>query len=121
MLETKTPKKSEDIQNGWIDIDEFLPAGDTFVVQMLPAKSDKESESGLILKIQDSSIHDRPNGGFIVRTGPECTRRIGEFVYTQRTSGIDLGMIRKPADAEYSYVLLYDDAIIGNFIPRKHQ
>ena len=105
--------------NRWIDIDEFLPSGDTFVAKMLPAETDKKSESGLILQIHDSAIHDRPNGGIIVRVGPDCNRSLGEFVYIQRTSGIDLGMIRKPADAEYSYVLLYDDAVIGNYVPKK--
>jgi co-chaperonin GroES (HSP10) len=103
-----------ELKNDWIDIEEFLPARDTFVVKALPAETDKSTESGLILSTQDSVVHDRPNAGIIVSVGPDTERKVGEFVYWQRTSGYDLEMIRKPADAEYSYVLLYEDAIIGN-------
>jgi len=106
--------KSKELKNDWIDINEFLPARDTFVVKALPAETDKETESGLILSTQDSVVHDRPNAGVIVSVGPDTERKVGEFVYWQKSSGYDLEMIRKPADAEYSYILLYEDAIIGN-------
>jgi co-chaperonin GroES (HSP10) len=106
--------KFDELKNDWIDIDEFMPARDTFVVKALPAETDKETETGLILSTQDSVLHDRPNAGVIVLVGPDTERKVGEFVYWQRTSGYDLNMIRKPADAEYSYILLYEDAIIGN-------
>ena len=105
---------TQELKNDWINIEEFLPARDTFVVKALPAETDKSTESGLILSTQDSVVHDRPNAGVIVTVGPDTERKVGEFVYWQRTSGYDLEMIRKPADAEYSYVLLYEDAIIGN-------
>ncbi len=106
--------KIKELKNDWIDVKDFLPARDTFVVKALPAETDKETESGLILSTSESVVHDRPNGGIIVSVGPDTERKVGEFVYWQRTSGADLEMIRKPADAEYSYVLLYEDAIIGN-------
>jgi len=106
--------KVEELKNDWIDIDEFIPARDTFVVKALPAETDKETEGGIILSTNESVVHDRPNAGIIVSVGPDTERKVGEFVYWQRTSGYDLNMIRKPADAEYSYILLYDDAIIGN-------
>ena len=103
-----------ELKNDWINIEEFLPARDTFVVKALPAETDKSTESGLILSTQDSVVHDRPNAGIIVSVGPDTERKVGEFVFFQRTSGYDLSMIRKPSDADYSYVLLYEDAIIGN-------
>ena len=103
-----------ELKNDWIDIKEFLPARDTFVVKALPAETDKKTESGLILSTAESVVHDRPNAGIIVSVGPECDRKVGEFVYWQRNLGYDLAMVRKPSDAEYSYVLLYEDAIIGN-------
>jgi len=106
--------KSKELKNDWIDINEFLPARDTFVVKALPAETDKETESGLILSTQDSVVHDRPNAGVIVSVGPDTERKVGEFVFFQKTSGYDLSMIRKPSDAEYSYILLYEDAILGN-------
>ena len=106
--------KSKEIKNDWIDINEFIPARDTFVVKALPAETDKETEGGIILSTNESVVHDRPNAGIIVSVGPDTDRKVGEFVYFQKTSGYNLEMIRKPADAEYSYVLLYEDAIIGN-------
>ena len=106
--------KSKEIKNDWIDINEFIPARDTFVVKALPAETDKETEGGIILSTNESVVHDRPNAGVIISVGPDTDRKPGEFVYWQRTSGYDLEMIRKPADSEYSYVLLYEDAIIGN-------
>ena len=112
-------KEMEEIKNDWIDITEFMPARDTFVVKALPAETDKQTEGGIILSTQDSVLHDRPNGGIIVSVGPDTDRKVGEFVYWQRTSGYDLNMIRKPAEAEYNYVLLYEDAIIGNLKPKE--
>ncbi len=107
--------KSNEPKNDWIDLEEFLPARDTFVVKALPAETDKETESGLILTTQQESVvEDRPNAGIIVSVGPDTDRKVGEFVYFQKRTGYDLEMIRKPVDAEYTYVLLYEDAIIGN-------
>ena len=103
--------------NGFIDLEEFMPSGDTFVVQMLPVTTTKETETGIVLSIQDSVVHDRPNFGKIVSVGPECERKIGEYVYIQKGMGYDLEMIRKPSDVE-AYVLLYNDAIIGNRIKK---
>ena len=105
-------------ENGYINLEEFLPKGDTFVVQMLPVSTKKETESGLIISTKDDSvINDRPNFGVIVLVGPECSRKINEYVYVQKAMGYDLEMIRKGPDVE-AYVLLYEDAIIGNRLPK---
>ena len=111
MSKIQTP---EEIKNDWIDIEDFLPARDTFVVKGLEAETEKETEGGIILSTIDSVLHDRPNAGVIVSVGPDTKRKVGEFVYWQKTSGYDLEMNRKPAEATYNYVLLYEDAIIGN-------
>jgi len=104
-------------ENGWIDLEEFLPSGDTFVVEMLPVSTKKETETGLIISTSsDSVIDDRPNFGKIVAVGPDAKRKIGEYVYTQKTSGYDLEMIRH--EEGIRYVLLYDDSIIGNLVPK---
>ena len=105
-------------ENGWVGLEEFLPKGDTFVVQMLPVTTKQETETGIILAVQESVINDRPNFGRIVNVGPESKRKIGEYVYVQKGMGYDLNMIRKPAGVE-AYVLLYEDAIIGNRVPKK--
>ncbi len=103
--------------NGWIDLEEFLPSKDTFVVKMLPVETVKETETGILLSTTNKSVvEDRPNFGIIVAVGPECKRKIGEYVYVQKAMGYDLKMIRKPKDSDFGYVLLYDDAIIGNRI-----
>ena len=105
---------TEIIDNGYINLEEFLPSKDTFVVQMLPVATKKESESGIIISTNDDSvINDRPNFGKIVTIGPDCERKVGEYVYVQKGMGYDLEMIRKPENVD-AYVLLYDDAIIGN-------
>ena len=109
--------KQEMTSNSWINLEEFLPSKDTFVVKMLPVDTKKETESGLIIATStDSVIEDRPNYGIIVTVGPESTRKVGEHVYVQKAMGYDLKMIRKEKDVDYNYVLLYDDAIIGNRI-----
>ena len=101
-------------ENGFIDLQEFLPAGDTFVVQMLPVSTKKQAESGLYIGVnEDSVINDRPNFGRIVLVGPESKRKLNELVYVQKGMGYDLEMIRKSAGVE-AYVLLYNDAVIGN-------
>lgn len=111
MIKTKLPEITD---NGFINLEEFLPTGDTFIVQMLPVSTKKETETGIIFSTaQDSVVNDRPNFGKIVRIGPECDRELGEYVYVQKAMGYDLEMIRKPENVE-AYVLLYNDAIIGN-------
>jgi co-chaperonin GroES (HSP10) len=115
----KTEKKTEkteatELTNGWIELEEFYPARDTFVVKALPQETEKKTESGIVLSVQESVVEDRPAGGIIMAVGPECKRKVGEFVYWQKQSGYDLNMIKKPADAEYRYVLLYEDALLGN-------
>jgi co-chaperonin GroES (HSP10) len=119
----KREKMSNEItSNGWIDLEEFLPSGDTFIVKMLPTDTTKQTESGLIVSSsRESVVEDRPNFGKIVVIGPECKRNIGEYVYVQKAMGYDLKMIRKPTDADYDYVLLYDDAIIGNRVPKDYK
>jgi len=103
-------------ENGFINLEDFMPKGDTFVVQMLPVATKKATETGIIVSTQDDSvIEDRPNFGKIVSVGPDCERKIGEYVYVQKAMGYDLEMIRKPEGVE-AYVLLYEDAIIGNRI-----
>lgn len=109
---------TEITDNGYIDLEEFVPSKDTFIVQMLPVSTKKETESGIIFSTtDDSAVNDRPNFGKIVSTGPECDRKIGEYVYVQKGMGYDLEMIRKPKNVE-AYVLLYDDAIIGDRIKK---
>ena len=107
-------------ENGYINLDEFMPKGDTFIVQMLPVSTKKTTETGIIIATQDDSvINDRPNFGIIVSVGPECKRHVNEYVYVQKAMGYDLEMIRKGPDVE-AYVLLYEDAIIGNrTLPKK--
>ena len=108
------------ITNGWIDLEEFQPSRDTFIVKMLPVETKKETESGLIISTRDDSVvEDRPNFGEIVAVGPESKRKIHEFVYVQKAMGYDLKMIRTPKDCDTcAYVLLYEEAIIGNRIPK---
>ena len=107
-----------ELKNEWIDIDEFQPKGDTFVVKALPAETDKKTETGIVLSVQESVIEDRPNAGIIVSVGPDTERKVGEFVFFTKRTGYDLNMIRKPVDAEFSYILLYEDALLGNRIPK---
>ena len=105
---------TEITENGFIDLDQFIPAGDTFIVQMLPVTTKKKTESGILLSTSDDSVlNDRPNFGKIVSVGPDCERKINEYVYIQKAMGYDLEMIRKPEGVE-AYILLYKDAIIGN-------
>ena len=106
----------EIVDNGWIDLNQFQPSKDTFIVQMLPVATKKETESGILLSTNtDSAINDRPNFGKIVSVGPDCERKIGEYVYVQKAMGYDLEMIRKP-DGVVAYVLLYNDAVIGKLV-----
>jgi len=105
------------MQNDWIDIEEFQPARDTFVVKVLSPETETKSDTGLIIKTKSDNLQDRPEAGIIVSVGPKSTRKKGEFVYYSKTSGYQLEMIRPPEDGE-GWLLLYDDAIIGNRIPK---
>ncbi len=108
------PEKIEE-ENGWIEWYEFLPSKDTFVVRTLPQKTKKATESGIILQTkEDSVVMDRPNAGIVVSVGPESKYKVGEFLFIQMGMGYDLEMVRKPTDVSWSYVLLYNDAIIGS-------
>ena len=106
------------MQNDWIEIDEFQPAKDTFVVKVLTPETETKSESGLILKTKTDNLVDRPDAGIIVSVGPDSKRKVGEFVYYTKASGYQLEMIRLPNDGD-SWLLLYDDAIIGNRLPKE--
>jgi co-chaperonin GroES (HSP10) len=110
----KTETETKEVTNGWIELEEFLPARDMFVVKALPQDTEKKTETGIVLSVQESVVEDRPAGGIIMSVGPESKRKVGEFVYWTKQSGYDLNMIRKPADAEFKYVLLYEDALLGN-------
>ncbi len=105
--------EKEQIKNDWIDWYEFQPQGDTFILKTLPIATTKETEGGLILSIHDSKVVDRPNAGIVMSTGPDARYKVGDFLFFDSMKGFDLGMIRKESDAEYSYLLLYTDAIIG--------
>jgi len=95
-----------ELKNDWIDIEEFIPARDTFVVKALPAETDKKTETGLILATNDSVVHDRPNAGIIVLVGPDADRKVGEFVYFQKTSGYDLNIFWKQIIEELHNLLI---------------
>ena len=91
---------------------EFAPVKDYFLVKTIPNESDKKTESGIIMKIQDSAVHDRPKQCVVVSVGPECPYEIGEFLFFQKTSGYDLKNIRTDEnDNEFS--LYHPDAVLG--------
>ena len=55
---------------------------------------------------------DRPFKGQVVSAGPDSKYKVGEFLYWQPQSGMDLAMIR-PTEEHEKFILLHTDAILG--------
>lgn len=96
---------------GYIDWWEFEPQKDTFIVECKPDNTKKETETGIIFSTEDSIVQDRPSKGKIINCGKDSKFSKGDFVYFEPNKGMDLKMIRTSDDE--TYLLLYDDAIIG--------
>ncbi len=110
----------DNLENSWMDLDEFVCLKDTFIARTLPQNTKKETESGLILSTQaDSVVNDRPDAGVVVSVGPEAEFRVGEYIFIQKGHGYDLANIRKDPKADYNYLLLYTDAVIGKKSPKE--
>lgn len=102
--------ETEDL--GFIDYWEFAPQGDTFIVFTKPDKTKTETEGGLILTTKTDVIMDRPFKGVVVTVGPDAPYNVGDYLYWQPQSGMDLAMVRTQAPEE-KYLLLHPDAILG--------
>lgn len=102
----------EEEQLGYIDWWEFAPQKDMFVVRSVPDKTKKQSESGIIITTQTDVIMDRPFKGEIISTGPDSKYKVGSYIYWEPQKGLNLEMIRKTQEGEI-YLLLYDDAVLG--------
>ncbi len=97
---------------GYVDYWEFAPVNDYFIVSTVPDKTKKETESGIIMTTQTDVIMDRPFKGVVVAVGPKAKYKIGDFLWWQPTSGMDLAMIR-PTKEDEKFLLLHSDAILG--------
>jgi len=91
---------------------EFAPVRDYFLVQTIPNESEKKTESGIIIKTNDSIVEDRPRQGVIKSVGPDCPYEVGQFVFWQKNAGYDLHNIRLDQN-DNPYLLLHPDAILG--------
>jgi len=107
------------IDNGWMDLDEWVCLKDTFIIRTLPITTTKKTEGGIIISSTERSvINDRPDAGIVVSTGPDTKFKIGEYVFIEKGKGYDLSQIRKDSN-DYFYMLLYDDAVIGKKSPKE--
>ena len=102
-------QKTEEL--GYINWWEFGPVNDHFICRTIPDMTKKETESGIIITTQTDVVQDRPFKGQVVAAGPEAKYKVGEFLYWQPQSGMDLAMIR--TDGEEKFILLHTDAILG--------
>lgn len=99
----------EDDRINWY---EFQPVKDYFLVKTIPNTSEKKSESGIILKVSDSIVEDRPKCGVVVSTGPDCPYKVGEYLYFQKNAGYEMANIRLDSN-ENPYMLYHPDAVLG--------
>jgi co-chaperonin GroES (HSP10) len=99
--------------NDYIEWFEFAPVKDYFLTRTIPPKSTKETQTGIVLSVQESRVEDRPKMAEVLSVGPECKFKVGEILFLQKNSGYELENITKPADAEFQYLLLHTDAILG--------
>ena len=99
-------------ERGYINWWEFAPTKDTFIIHTIPDQTKKESESGIIFATEVDVIQDRPFKGEIISVGPDSKFKVGSYVYFEPQKGMDLAMIRREKPEEM-YLLLYDDAILG--------
>ncbi len=97
---------------GYIDWWEFHPVGDTFIVSTIPDETKKTSDSGIIISTESDVIMDRPFKGVVVTVGPKAEYKIGDYLYWQPQSGMDLAMIRPSKEGE-KFLLLHTEAILG--------
>lgn len=96
---------------GFIDWWEFSPQGDTFIVLSKPDETKKVTETGLIFDTEDSVVQDRPTSGEVVSIGPDCPYKVGDYLYWNPVSGMDLEMIRTKKNDKFQ--LMHPDAILG--------
>ena len=101
-----------EITNDYIYWYEFSPVKDYFLVQTIPNESEKKTETGIIMKVSESVVEDRPVSGVVKAIGPDCPYEIGEVLFFQKTSGYDLNNVRVD-DNDNKYKLYHPDAVLG--------
>jgi len=110
----KAPSAPDEIP-GWYDYWEYGCVDDTFIVSTVPDQTKKTSESGIIFATEADVIQDRPFRGTVVSVGPKAKYKIGEYLFFQPTSGMDLAFLKPTKEGEM-FVLLHTDAIIGRLV-----
>jgi len=96
---------------GYVDWWELAPVNDLFLVRTVPDKTKKESASGIIISTQESAVMDRPFKGTVISVGPDAKYKIGDYLYWQPTSGMDMAVIR-PTEPDEKFLLLHTEAIL---------
>jgi co-chaperonin GroES (HSP10) len=100
------------METGFIDWYEFSPVKDYMLVQVVPDETEKKTETGIVLSVQESVIEDRPKQGVIKAVGPDAPYKIGTFVYWTKNGGYDLKHIRVDENDSY-YILINPDTVLG--------
>jgi hypothetical protein len=100
--------------NSWIDWYEFSPRDNLLVVKVAPVDVTKmESETGIIIAVNQSNVSDRPYFGEVVSKGPEAKSiEIGNIVYFPPQASFDLGMIKTLEDGS-KFVMIPEDRVDG--------
>lgn len=108
MSEVKIDKSGEGYINWW----EFAPQDNILVIKTTPNKMKTETESGIIISMNESKLIDRSYFGEVMSKGPNVKNvEVGNIVYFPPNNTFDMGMVRSQGDE--SYVMTTSDRIDG--------